>query len=246
MTRLQVCLLFFLLMTPAAPAATAVDWDALKDPEAATFDDPFAALSIHELRSLGTILRLRQQMDEQQDASERQKMERRLNAEEAKLATAGLDVGWLLSQRFEIGKKRAAAALAGNPALAGREIAITGYVIPVEDPGHPGATSGYLVPGAGMCSHMPAPDPNQMIRYSLSTDWQAGYVYEPVQLIGTLTLETTKQEITLLDGQIDMLASFQMEVTEVRRLDETERTKPKNRLWNLFRGRGADRASDAR
>ena len=238
MTRLLACLMMMLLVMPGARAATTVDWEDLKDPAAAAFDDPFAALSIHDLRGLGTILRLRQSLrSEAVTAEERLKIERRLGNEEAKLAAAGIDVDWLLAQRLEIGKKRAAAALAGNPALAGREIAITGYVIPVEGPDGAGVASGYLVPGAGMCSHMPAPDPNQMIRYSLSTDWEAGYVYEPVLLIGTLSLETTRQEITLLDGQIDMLASFQMDVSEVRSLDQANSSEPKNRLWNLFRGR---------
>jgi len=239
--RLFLCLLMILTATPAAFAATQVNWEDLKDPKAAAFDDPFAALSIHQLRALGTILRLRQQLQDGTVAAEaRSKVKRRLRREEAKLAVAGVDVDWLLSRRLEIGKKRAAASLAGNPSLAGKEVAIIGYVIPVEGPGSAPAGGGYLVPGAGMCSHMPAPDPNQMIRYTLSTDWEAGYVYEPVLLIGTLSLETTRQEITLLDGQIDMLASFQMKVTEVRSLDDQAAPKPKNRVWNLFRRPNTD------
>ncbi|WP_157738990.1 DUF3299 domain-containing protein [Labrenzia sp. VG12] len=243
MTRCLVCLLMLLLSASAASAATAVEWADLKDPASASFDDPFAALSVYELRSLGTVLRLRLKLEEKDVSSEaRAGIEQRLRSEEARLVAAGVDVDGLLSKRLEIARKRTAAALAGNPAVAGREVAITGYVIPVVGP-HGRATTGYLVPGAGMCSHMPAPDPNQMIRYSLKTDWEADYIYEPVQLIGTLSLETTSQEITLLDGQVDMLASFQMDVTEARSLDRGTRPEPRNRLFNLFRGRQADDAA---
>eukprot|EP00903_Cladosiphon_okamuranus_P002452 g2450.t1 len=228
----------------ATMAATQVTWEDLKDPATASFDDPFVALNVYQLRSLGTVLRLRQRLGKEDlTAEDRFEISQRLRSEEARLAAAGVDVDGLLSQRVDIARKRAAAALAGNPRLSGREISITGYVIPVTGPDGR-ATTGYLVPGAGMCSHMPAPDPNQMIRYSLGTDWEAGYVYEPVLLTGTLSLETTKQEITLLDGQIDMLASFQMTVTDVRRLDRKTEPEPRSRLWNFFKRPNAGGAPD--
>ena len=118
---------------------------------------------------------------------------RLLALQEAQLAAAGVPTDKLLSQRFEVAKKRAAASLAGNKALAGRDIEITGYVIPVQEPGSDEVIAGYLVPEQGMCSHMPAPDPNQMIRYRLSTGWRAEYVYEPVRLIGRLSLKTSRK-----------------------------------------------------
>jgi len=228
-------ILALLMVLPVSYAATPITWDNLRDPSAAKFDDPFAALSGFELRSLGTVLRLRQRLAEEDVAAEaRPRIEQRLRTEEAKLASAGVRTDWLLEQRLEIGKKRAAAALAGNPQLEGKDVAITGYVIPVAGPDGK-TTTGYLVPEAGMCSHMPAPDPNQMIRYRLLNNWEAGYVYEPVLLTGTLSLKTTRQEIMLLDGQVDMLAAFEMMVTDVRSLDQTTGPEPENRLLRLFR-----------
>lgn len=218
---------------PGAHAAQPILWEDLKDPAAAAFEDPFAALGIHQLRALGTVLRLRLRLEEGPvGAKDRPGIEQQLRSEEAKLAAAGVDVDGLLSQRHEVGRKRAAAALAGNPDLAGREVAITGYVIPVSGPDGT-VTTGYLVPGAGMCSHMPAPDPNQMIRYRLSNGWQAQEIYEPVLLSGTLSLKTTRQEITLLDGQVEMLAAFEMDVSDVRSLEGQE--PPQNRVLNFFR-----------
>lgn len=235
MLRAFAFILAFLIALPVSYAATPITWDALKDPKASRFDDPFTALSGLELRSLGTVLRLRQRLAEEDVAAEaRPRIEERLRAEEARLAAAGVRTDWLLAQRLEIGKKRAAAALAGNPALAGKDVSITGYVIPVAGPGGK-TTTGYLVPEAGMCSHMPAPDPNQMIRYRLSINWEAGYVYEPVLLTGTLSLKTTRQEITLLDGQVEMLAAFEMAVTNARSLDRQNEPEPENRVLKFFR-----------
>jgi hypothetical protein len=153
---------------------------------------------------------------------------------EAELAAAGVSTDQLLSRRLDIAKKRAAAAVAGNPALAGKEIAITGYAIPVQGPDSHQVDTGYLVPEQGMCSHLPAPDPNQMIRYRLQTEWRPDFVYEPVLLIGRLSLQVTRQEITLLDGQIEMIASFELEVTEARSLNQEKSPNPANRIWRFF------------
>ncbi|MDN3721132.1 DUF3299 domain-containing protein [Roseibium salinum] len=212
MKRAILLLVMVLLFAPQAHAAALIGWDELKDP-AAQFDDPFEALSGRELRSLGTVLQLRRRLGAPDvPPSERPQLEAELRREEAKLAASGVRTDWLLSHRRDIARKRAAAAMAGNAALEGREIAIKGYVIPVQDPGG-AVTSGYLVPEQGMCSHMPAPDPNQMVRYRVSGKWQGEYIYEPVVMTGRLSLQMTRQEITLLDGRVDMIAAFEMEVT---------------------------------
>lgn len=221
--RLCLCLVFLIGMLQPVWAATQVDWQDLIDRKVAEFEDPFASLSVSELRSLGTVIRLRENLAKPDLATEdRLQIEDRLERLEAKLAVSGIDVDWLLSQRKTIGRKRAKAAMAGNSNLDGKEIAIPGYVIPVLDADSEMSTSGYLVPERGMCSHMPAPDPNQMIRYTLATEWQADSVYEPVRLTGTLSIRPTKQEITLLDGQIEMIAVFDMTVTRVTPLAEQE------------------------
>ncbi|MCV0427651.1 MAG: DUF3299 domain-containing protein [Roseibium sp.] len=214
--RLFLIILTIISLVPIAQAGTRVDWDALRDPKASQFEDPFAALSLRELRSLGTVLRLRQRLSKSDVSAEtRPQIEQRLENEEAKLAVSGVDTDGLLAQRQAIARKRAKAALAGNPALADRDVEITGYVIPVlEEDGS--ARSGYLVPEYGMCSHMPAPDPNQMIRYHLNSDWQADKIYQRVVLSGRLGLELTRQTINLLDGEVDMIAAFEMEVSSVR------------------------------
>ena len=62
------------------------------------------------------------------------------------------------------------------------------------------------------------------------------YVYEPVRLTGRLSLKTTRQEITLLDGQVDMIAAFEMEVTGAQSLGEETAPDPMSRIWKFFKG----------
>ncbi|MEM9633357.1 MAG: DUF3299 domain-containing protein [Pseudomonadota bacterium] len=218
---MRTLLALFLLMCMTLPvrAVVPVDWEDLKDPAATRFDDPFAALSINELRSLGTVIRLRKRLGETDVAEEaRPRIEQRLANEEAKLAVSGVDTDALLAQRMVIGRKRAKAALVGNPALSGEEIAITGYVIPVlEEDGI--ARTGYLVPEYGMCSHVPAPDPNQMIRYRLESDWQADRIYQKVRLKGRLGLKITRQTINLLDGPVEMISAFELQAQDVQSIE---------------------------
>lgn len=219
--EMRALLVLILLMGLALPvqAATSVVWEDLKDPAAARFDDPFAALSISELRLLGTVLRLRKRLADSDVSPEaRPRMEQRLENEEAKLAVRGVDTDGLLAQRKTIARKHAEGALAGNPALSGQDVTITGYVIPVLDEDG-SARSGYLVPEYGMCSHVPAPDPNQMIRYDLNTDWQAEEIYQRVRLSGRIGLRMTRQTINLLDGEVEMISAFEMDVRNVEPVD---------------------------
>lgn len=209
-------LVFFVLPIECGLAARPVTWADLKDPAASNFIDPFQALSIPDLRALGTVLRLRNKLGATGfSAEERAGLEAQLADEEAKLAAAGIRTDWLLDQRDEIGKKRAQAAFAGNPALNGKPVTISGYVIPILEPDGQ-SHWGYLVPDYGMCSHMPAPDPNQMIRYHGASGWAPDEIYQPVVLSGTLTLAVSRQTINLLDGNVEMIAVFDIEDADLQ------------------------------
>lgn len=235
--RLFLAGVLILVSQAVFAAPHVVSWETLKDPVAGHYDDPFAALHPSQLRSLGQILRLREGLKAKGlKPDERSDLEGELEREEALLVVTGVDVDGLLSRRQQIAIERARASLAGNKNLAGQEVTIRGYVIPVlgEDDK---AVGGYLVPERGMCSHIPPPDPNQMVRYKLSggqaVNWAADYIYEPVELTGRLTLGATRQEITLLDGQVEMISAFQMDVDKAVRLDDSA-PAPEERGFNFF------------
>ncbi|WP_346892895.1 DUF3299 domain-containing protein [uncultured Roseibium sp.] len=218
-----------ILIGSALANSKTISWGDLKDPQR-QFHDPYAELTSSQLRDLGIVLQLRMRMKQPGLSQEdRSQLKARLARDEAQLALAGLDVDRLLSQRKAIASRRAKASLAGNPALDGEEITISGYVIPVSSQDGQ-SLSGYLVPEQGMCSHMPPPEPNQMIRLQLGA-WDPEYIYQPAQVTGRLKIEPTKQEITLLDGQVDMIAVFQMKVTDATELDETVPDPKSRSIW---------------
>ena len=215
-------LIFAGTIGPAA-AVTPIDWPDLKDPAASQYEDPFEALYLSELRSIAAVYRIRNVLKGGGlTLEERTRLERRLSDEEAKLAAAGVQTENLLAKRDEVAKRRAEARLKGNSNLAGKDVAITGYVIPVLD--ETGAAKyGYLVSGYGMCSHVPAPAPNQIIFYKLEEDWAEAELYKPVLLQGRLDLSVSRQTINLLDGDVTITASFDMDVTDIRALEPQKR-----------------------
>ena len=58
------------------------------------------------------------------------------------------------------------AGRSGNAALDGQRVVLTGSASPAPI-GAGGDHLVYLVPGYGMCSHMPAPPVNNMVRFRL-------------------------------------------------------------------------------
>lgn len=225
--------LTFAIAAGPAAAITPIDWPDLKDPAASRYEDPFEALYLSELRSLAAVYRIRNGLKSGGlTLEERTKLERRLNDEEAKLAAAGIQTDQLLAQRDMVARRRAEARLKGNSDLAGKDVAITGYVIPVLD--ETGAAKyGYLVSGYGMCSHVPAPAPNQIIFYRLEEEWAEAELYKPVLLQGRLDLNVSRQTINLLDGDVTITASFGMDVTDIRAL-EPQKSDVRGRGFRSF------------
>ncbi len=193
----------------AAAVAAPVDWGQLVDQDAQVFDDPYRKLEPGQLISLVTVARLRQQAERGQDIDQA-----RLDQETASLLAAGVDIDGLIAQRWEVAKRRERAATSGNPAVDGQEIELAGFVIPAP-PDDDGFATAYLVPERGMCSHMPPPPPNQMVRLRLPDGWQPQAMYEPVRLTGELGIAPSSRTIRIVDGLVPMRATFSMDVSDI-------------------------------
>jgi hypothetical protein len=97
--------------------------------------------------------------------------------------------------------------MATNPALDKAEVTLSGYLIP--SPQAPdGSYFGYLVPQVGMCSHLPPPPPNQLVRVRLLDDPQGQSLYVPVQVSGLLRSEPSDATIFILDGDARMFSGW--------------------------------------
>lgn len=209
------------LTGPAALAApgTPLDWAALPDPSVQSFYDPFRDLTPEQFDDLIYVVRLRSRL--QQDAGsteDRQKWQELLTETENALAADEIDIDWLLSQREAVSARRKKADTSGNPSLDGQMVTLMGFAIPAP-PDEDGHSVIYLVPQPGMCSHLPPPAPNQMIRVRHSGDWAPAYAHEPVRLTGLLAIDPSDHEVNVVDGLTPMRATFRMDAQQVETLE---------------------------
>ncbi|NDR56670.1 DUF3299 domain-containing protein [Pseudoruegeria sp. M32A2M] len=194
----------------AAEPAT-VDFNDLADPAARAFVDPYLEMGPERLNDLRTVVRLGARLAEAELSPEdRQRLEVRRSDAEAALAVSGFDIAALLAQRWTVAQKRREAQIATNPLLEGAAVRLEGYLIPAGT-GPDGRGIGYLVPVVGMCSHIPAPPPNELVRLYFEPERGTGSIYLPVSVTGTLRAEASDETIHLLDGMVRMQSLWRLD-----------------------------------
>jgi len=217
----------------AETTGKAVGWADLIDQTAQSFEDPFLDLTADQIESLRTIVFSRAKLESDDVAGEKRlELQERIRDAQAELSQSGVDADWLISQRWLVKERRENAAIAGNPAIDGQSVTLSGYAIPAP-PDADGSALVYLVPERGMCSHMPPPDPNQMVKVRLNDEWRPAFVYEPVRLTGTMSIAPSRNMVNVVDGAVQMRTTFLMSVDRVETLaDETARPgSPATDVW---------------
>ncbi|MEO9576336.1 MAG: DUF3299 domain-containing protein [Tateyamaria sp.] len=205
-----------------------VNWGDLIDQSALTFEDPFKDLSYEQIFDVRTVFQSRAELENSSITNDaRAGTERALNEALARLDEADLDADWLISQRWIVAERREKAATAANPELDGKTVTLAGFAIPApqEDDG---TRIVYLVPERGMCSHMPPPNANQMVRAVVHGDWSPKTLHEPVRLTGKLSIEETQQSFHIVDGSVQMNASYVLDVTQVETTEDMRKSQQAN------------------
>jgi hypothetical protein len=189
----------------------AIEFSDLADPFAIAFEDPYRDMGNEMLSELKVLVQLDQKLSENDLASEdRARLEARRLAAREKLEANGHDVDGLLAQRWDVAKKRQAARMATNPIFDEVDVALSGYLIPGPRDAD-GTGFGYLVPQVGMCSHLPPPPPNQLVRVKLRADQHVESLYTPVRVLGLLRVEPSDATIFILDGESRMLSGWTLD-----------------------------------
>jgi hypothetical protein len=210
---LAIVLATFVAKAPAS--ANEVGWVDLIDLTASTYEDPFRDLSYHHMRALRSVVAAREKLNAVTLASgDRHTVEAELANAKKTLEADGIDVDWLIAQRWVVADRRARAATAGNPDIDGQTITLAGFAL-AGPPAKDGAPVAYMVPERGMCSHVPPPNPNQMIRVRLNGDWRPAYAHEPVRLTGKVSITPTNEVFFVTDGPVQMRATFLMDLEKV-------------------------------
>lgn len=193
-----------------AEAQEDIEWTDLVDQSAQIYDDPFIELSYDEIDDLRLIVRLRARMQRDDLTAEAlTNLEARVAAKVSSLSQQGIDADGLIAQRRAVADRRARAASAGNAALDGATVKLAGFAIPA--PADPdGSPVAYLVEVFGLCSHMPPPAPNQLVKIRLGGAWTPGRLYEPVVITGRLLIEPSERTMQLIDGLVPMRSTYVM------------------------------------
>ena len=215
-------LILSLALVTAVPtwAASKIDWSDLIDGDAQTYEDPYRDLTPEQFSTLQTVVMTQRELGAPSlTAEKRGELEATLKDAEASLTADGIDIDWLTSQRWVVAERREKAATSVNPDVDGKTVSLSGFAIPAP-PDPDGTPVAYLVPEGGMCSHTPPPNPNQMIRVRLNGQWTPRMRNEPVRLTGRLSHSPSQHELHMVDGPVQMKASFSMDVTDVQTLEE--------------------------
>ncbi|GAB5437400.1 DUF3299 domain-containing protein [Falsiruegeria mediterranea] len=194
-----------------------LNWADLIDETAQSYEDPYRDLSAEQLTALVEVARMQSQLTATSDDDQRSELGQRLSDAKTALAEDGVDADWLISQRWVAAERRRNAAWAGDADVDGQIVTLGGYAIPAPAD-QDGVATMYLVPERGMCSHVPPPPPNQMVRVRLNSDWRPQTIYEPVRLTGQIAVVPTEREVVVVDGPVRMQAAFTMEATKVEPL----------------------------
>jgi hypothetical protein len=198
----------------SAAAATPVDWSRLPEPSAQEFEDPYRDLAPEQMRELMSLVRLREELAvEGLTNAERTQLEARSVELESALRAGGIDVDWLLSQRWAVADRRRQAAVAANMALDGQLVEITGFLVPaLTDSGEAGA---YLMPDRRVCNHLPPPPPNQLVRLRMEEVVETRILCQRATVRGTLRARETRHEVVVIDHSLPMWSAWTLEAVSV-------------------------------
>jgi hypothetical protein len=230
MTRLAYLAATAALAIAVAPViageATPVEWSQLPDPPAQEYEDPYRNLAPEQMTDLMSLVRLREQLGaDAMSVEERTQLEARITELEAALQAGGIDVEWLLSQRWAVADRRRHAAVATNAALDGQSVEIAGFLI-LAPPTDRGEASAYLLPDRGVCNHLPPPLPNQLIRLLMKEAPETGGSCVPAVIRGTLRAEESRHEVIVIDHSLPMWSGWMLEADEVRVADRSMSDEP--------------------
>ncbi|WP_161470986.1 DUF3299 domain-containing protein [Tropicimonas marinistellae] len=205
-----------------------MEWLDLPDPASQEYEDPYRNLDQDTLEDVIEVARLRAMQEQAGSLAGEDAL--RLEERLASLEEQGVDADWLISQRWIVAERRERAATLGNAAFDGQEITLSGFAIsaPTEEDG---TSVLYLVELPGLCSHMPPPAPNQLVQVRLAEEWTPEYLHQPVRVTGRMKIDPTDKVFQVVDGDVAMKATWQLEAAAVEDFRPDPRKMGANSEW---------------
>ena len=202
-------------VSATAQSPLSVSWPMLMDPQAQVYEDPYRDLTQAQMKKLMTLASVQQQLASGELSTEdTEGHSRRAAAIEEEFRSQGLDAGWILSQREPVAARRQHAAVATNSQLEGKQVELIGHFLNTTSL-ETGETVTYLVPDRGVCMHLPAPPPNQVIylRVEQLPDPVGPCIAAAVR--GRLSVEELQHHVPSADGPVLVWSRWKMDATEI-------------------------------
>ena len=203
------------LVANASPtrAANDIEWTDLV-PKGEPIVDPLAKLNQDQRFDLEMILWARSL-----SAAERELEPNRPGVEDAQkyeqnFAKAGIDINQLLNDYKAFEEKIKARQKLVNHDLAGTDVRIAGYLLPLEF-SETGEKDFLLVPYVGACVHVPPPPPNQIVFVRLAEKFLVKDLFTPVWIEGPLKTKQSSKALTLIDGTRDVSIGYHIDRARV-------------------------------
>lgn len=114
--------------------------------------------------------------------------------------------GNVLDRVKELGDETYYQALTSSevvPDLAGKQVRLPGFIVPLEHNSDQYVTRFLLVPYFGACIHLPPPPPNQTIMVHYSEGVSVPRLYRPYWVTGVLQIEQAESELGASSYRID-------------------------------------------
>jgi uncharacterized protein len=157
-------------------------------------------------------------------------------------ATAGttpaLEIGWNDLRASDSPAAQAAPDASGTLSwnLDGKTIELAGYALPSDREGDL-VYQFLLLPWTGLCSHMPAPPPNQAVLITLKNPYRLTEAYETVSVTGVLKPDLEKTQLFMLDGLSVIESGYTLSGAQIAPADRVigAEPQPKTNPWSFVR-----------
>lgn len=236
---IAVCFVCLMSKVSVRAEPVVITFEDLPDPAVQTYSDPFKEMGYEMLEQLRTVVRLEERLANGEISPESlPRLRNQVDAARNFLEANGYDIAELLSQRWTVAENRRRALFEPNPNLDNNDVSLSGFLIPAGQD-RDGVYVGYLVSQVGMCSHIPPPPPNQLVRVSLPQGVPTTSLYQPVQVTGILHATPHDEKIFILDGEVRMVGSWTMEAEFAVNIEvsgEGEKTPAGTRSFRTFTG----------
>ena len=122
-----------------------------------------------------------------------------------------------------------------SPDLEGKQIELTGYLLPVDREGDL-VYEFLLLPMSGLCSHMPPPPPNQAVHVFPAKPYKSTQIYEAVTVSGALRPGLEKTQLIILDGVSVIASGYRMAKAEIAKAESVPDALPSRKAtpWSFL------------